>query len=300
MQTISPCLWFDSQAEEAARFYASIFEDGDIRTIARYDKESSKAARMPEGTVLTVLFRIAGQECMALNGGPVFTPTPALSFMVGCESEGQLDALWQALVEGGKVRMEPGAYPFSKKYGWLDDRYGVSWQLSLTGKKQSITPSLLFVGKKYGKAEEAIRFYASVFPQSQIAFLQKREKSEGKEKAGTVQFASFQLLGQSFAAMESGLDHRFDFNPAVSLMVKCDTQEELDHAWDALTANPKAEQCGWLEDKYGISWQIVPAMMDDMLGDTDADRRERVMGVVLRSTKLEIAAIKKAYEGTMR
>ncbi len=297
MQSITPCLWFDTHAEEAATFYASVFQNGEIHAVTRYGKAASGASGMPEGTVMTVVFRIAGREFMGLNGGPHFTPSPAISFMVRCETEKELDALWERLVEGGKVLMELGEYPFNKKYGWLEDRYGISWQVMLGEGKQAITPALMFVGSHYGKAEEAITFYASVFPQSKVTFMQKREKDGAGEKAGTVAFASFNLLDQPFAAMESGLDHPFGFTPAVSLIVNCAAQHEIDRYWETLSANPKAEMCGWLEDKYGVSWQITPALIDTVMRDPDEAARERVMEKVIGMKKLELAALQRAYDG---
>ena len=119
MQKITPCLWFDNQAEEAANFYASIFHDSKIRYVARYGKAAAAAAGKPEGSVMTVVFEIEGQEFMALNGGPLFTFTPAISLMVSCKTQKEMDALWEKLSAGG----EEG------QCGWLKDKYGVSWQI---------------------------------------------------------------------------------------------------------------------------------------------------------------------------
>lgn len=154
--TISPCLWFDTQAEEAAKFYTSIFKNSRIGAISRY----GDGAPLPKGTVLTVAFTLDGQDFMALNGGPVFK-----------------------------------------------------------------------------------------------------------------------------------------FNEAVSLVVRCQTQAEIDHYWDRLCADGgKAVRCGWLKDKYGLSWQIVPAMMDRMMADPDATRTGRVMQAVMQMVKLDIAALERAFE----
>lgn len=160
MQKITPCLWFDSQAEEAVNFYLSIFKNSKILQISRYDKASAQVSGRPEGSVLTVEFELEGQKFTALNGGPVFKFTEAISFIVDCT-----------------------------------------------------------------------------------------------------------------------------------------TQEEIDHYWSKLSAVPESEQCGWLKDKYGLSWQIVPKQLGEMLSDKDPVKASGVMQAMLDMHKLDIAALQQAYEG---
>ncbi|MDP9138913.1 MAG: VOC family protein [Pseudomonadota bacterium] len=119
MQRITPFLWFENQAEEAANFYASIFKRSRVGNIARYDEAGAKAAGRPEGTVMTVAFELDGQEFVALNGGPQFTFSPAISFVVNCQTQQEIDEFWQRLSQGGK----------EVQCGWLTDKYGVSWQV---------------------------------------------------------------------------------------------------------------------------------------------------------------------------
>lgn len=119
MQKISPFLWFDDQAEEAANFYVSVFEKSRIVSVARYGDEGAKAAGRPKGSVMTVAFELDGQKFTALNGGPVFKFSPAISFVVDCKTQEEVDRLWEKLSQGG----EPG------QCGWLKDKYGVSWQI---------------------------------------------------------------------------------------------------------------------------------------------------------------------------
>jgi predicted 3-demethylubiquinone-9 3-methyltransferase (glyoxalase superfamily) len=297
MQKITPFLWFDDKAEEAANFYVSLFKDGKIGKVTHYDHASAKVSGMAEESVLTVGFEIAGLEFGALNGGPIFTFTPAISFSVSCETEEEIDELWKKLTDGGSVRMELQKYPFAQKYGWVSDKYGVDWQLMLNHKKQSISPALLFTEEKYGKAEEAINFYTSLFPDSAVSVMQKRGFEHPEtEKEGTVEYALFTLTGQQFSAMES-TGHHFTFTEATSFAVNCETQEEIDKLWEALSAVPESEQCGWLKDKYGVSWQIVPTILPKLLADPDKEKAGRAMRAMLQMKKLTIAELQKAFDG---
>lgn len=160
MPTITPCLWFDTQAEEAAQFYVSVFKDSKIRQISRYGEAGKEIHGHKPGSVLTVLFRLNGQEFMALNGGP-----------------------------------------------------------------------------------------------------------------------------------------NFKFNEAVSLLIPCDSQGEIDYYWEKLSVDPAAEQCGWLKDKYGLSWQVAPADIDKLVGDPDSVKSQRAMDAMMQMKKIDIAALEKAYQG---
>ncbi len=195
--------------------------------------------------------------------------------------------------------MELGEYPFSERYGWVQDRYGLSWQVMFMSghTTQMITPTLMFVGKQSGKAEEAINFYATVFHNAKVGDALRYGKGEEPDKAGTIKHAAFTLEGQEFAAMDSAREHDFAFNEAISLIVHCEMQEEIDYYWGKLSADPKAEQCGWLKDKYGVSWQIVPTIMDEMLRDKDEERLARVTEAFLKMKKFDIEVLVKAYKG---
>lgn len=293
MQKITPHLWFDKEAREAAGFYTSVFPDSKITNITTLHDT-------PSGECDVVSFELSGQSFMAISAGPFFRFTPAVSFLVACRTKDEVGSLWVKLSEGGTALMELGAYPFSEKYGWLQDRYGLSWQVIFMGDreiKQKITPTLMFVGDVCGKAEEAINFYASVFKDAKVNDIHRYGKGEEPDKDGTVRHAAFTLEGQDFAAMDSAHKHNFTFNEAISLMVHCDTQEELDCYWGKLSAVPEAEQCGWLADKYGLSWQIVPTVMEEMLRDKDKKKMARVTEAFLKMRKFDIDSLKRAYEG---
>ncbi|HXF60892.1 MAG TPA: VOC family protein [Caldilineaceae bacterium] len=295
IQRITPHLWFDNQAEEAAKFYTAIFKNSGIGSMTRYGHEGREIHGREAGSVMTVEFALEGQQFIALNGGPVFRFTPAISFFVSCDTKEEVDELFGKLADGGAILMPLQAYPFSERFGWVQDKYGLSWQLMLGSRTQKIAPFLLFVGKQHGKAEEAIRFYTSVFPNSRVEHIQRHDGQQ--EPAGTVAYAVFTLDGQDFMAMESAMEHAFTFNEAISLLVTCETQQEVDYYWNKLSADPSAEQCGWLKDRYGVSWQIVPTVVSELLSDPNTERTERVMKALLQMKKLDIAALRRAYEG---
>lgn len=296
MQKIVPHLWYDDKAEEAVNLYASIFKNSKKGSITRYGEAGAKVSGRPKGSVMTVTFELEGQRFIALNGGPLFSFTPAVSFFVACESPEEMDERWRRLSEGGTVLMELDKYPFAEKFGWLQDKYGLSWQLILADRPQKITPCLLFVGEKAGKAEEAMNHYISIFPNSAIARIERYGKGE-QDPEGTVKHAVFSLSGQEFMAMDSAFPHLFSFNEAISFLVDCESQKEIDELWRKLTEHGEEGQCGWLKDKYGLSWQISAAVLSEMLEDPDPVKLERLMKVLLPMKKIEIKALKRAYEG---
>lgn len=297
MPTIVPNLWFDKEAKEAAAFYCSVIPDSKIN--------SSVVLRdTPSGDCDPVSFELAGQPFMAISAGPLFKFNPSTSFILNFDpSQGRtrqdLEALWNQLLPGGSVLMPLAPYPFAPLFGWLQDRYGLSWQLILSDPsgeaRPFITPALLFVGEVCGRAEEAQDFYVSVFANARRGTAMRYPAGMEPEREGTLMYSDFMLEGQWFAAMDSAQPHNFAFNEAISFMVYCDSQAEIDHYWTQLSAVPEAEQCGWLKDKYGLSWQIVPRALERMLQDPDPERVNRVNQVVLQMKKLELAELQRAY-----
>ena len=292
MEKITPHLWFDNNAEEAANFYTSIFKNSKLKNVTTLHNT-------PSGTVEIFTVEVLGQEFTLISAGPLFKFNPSVSFLVACSTKEEVDGLWKKLSEGGTALMDLGEYPFSEKYGWMQDKYGLSWQIMFMGDhkiKHRIIPTLMFVGKQYGKAEEAINFYSSVFGNARVGDILRYSKGEEPDKDGTVKHASFMLEDQDFAAMDSAREHNFAFNEAISFMVHCNTQKEIDYYWEKLSAYPEAEQCGWLKDKYGLSWQIVPNIMDEMLKVNDEKKIARVTEAFLQMKKLDIAKLKEAYD----
>jgi len=158
----------------------------------------------------------------------------------------------------------------------------------MTIKKQKITPFLWFDGK----AEEAANFYVSVFGNSRVVSV-TRYGEAGPGAKGTVMSAVFQLEGQRFYALNGG--PQFKFTPAISMFVDCETQQELDELWEKLSAGGKKNRCGWLDDRYGLSWQIIPTVLGELLGDKDAAKANRVMKAMMQMDKIDVARLKQAY-----
>ena len=293
MQKIVPHLWFDKEAKAAAGSYASIFKGSAI-------KSSSTIEGTPSGTVDVLTISLCGQDFMLISAGPFFKFTPAISFLVACDTKEEVDELWGKLSPGGSALMELGAYPFSERYGWTRDKYGLSWQLMYAGGRpvrQKITPTLKYTGAQAGRAQDAMNFYVSTFGDAKIGGVMRYGKGAEPDKEGTVAHAGFTLEDQDFAAMDSARPHDFTFTEAISLVVRCADQAEIDRFWAALSADPKAEQCGWLKDKFGVSWQIVPTIMDEMMGAKDPEKRKRVTEAFLKMKKFDVAALQRAYDG---
>ncbi|MFA6978005.1 MAG: VOC family protein [Ignavibacteriaceae bacterium] len=299
MQKITPFLWFDNNAEEAVEFYTSIFGDSKEGNATHYEEQGAKVSGQPKDSVMTVPFQLLGQDFVALNGGPIFKINPAVSFFVNCKTEDEVERLWDKLSDGGKALMPLDKYHFSEKYGWIQDKFGVSWQLILSvGEiKQSIVPSMLFVGNVCGRAEEAINFYTSLFNDSKVLSTFRYGANQQPDKEGTIAFADFILDGQIFAAMDSAHSHDFTFNDAISFVVNCETQKEVDYFWGELSEGGAEVQCGWLKDKFGLSWQVIPTALGKLFSSTDPEKTKRVMGAMLQMKKLIIADLQKAYDG---
>lgn len=301
MHKIIPHLWFDKEAKEAAEFYTSVFPNAKI-TATTLLKDT------PSGDADIVSFELAGQPFMAISAGPLFKFNPSLSFFVNFDpsrdpnARANLDRLWESLSQGGEVLMPLQEYPFSARFGWVQDRYGLSWQLILSNpegeERPVIVPSLLFVGGVAGRAEEAINFYLSVFKEgSRMGAMHRYGAGQAPEKEGTVMFADFRLLDQWFAGMDSAYPHPFAFNEAISFIVKCQDQAEIDYYWERLSAVPEAEQCGWLKDRFGLSWQVTPADMDEMMQSGTPEQIARVTQAFLPMKKFDLAALRRAFEG---
>ena len=292
MQKIVPHLWFDTQAVEAANWYVSIFEHSRILRV-------SSLEGTPSGHVDTVAFELGGVEFSAISAGPYFELNASVSFMVTCRYAEEVDRLYAHLSRGATELMPLGEYPFSKRYVWLADRYGVNWQLTCFETDeitQKIRPNLLFAGNACGKVEEALAFYQNVFPDAKVGYVNHYAPGEAQDARAKINYAELTLFGFQLVLMDHGAGGNEAFNEACSFLVLCDDQAEIDAYWNALSAVPEAEQCGWLKDRFGLSWQIVPAEMAGVLASLSGEAKMRYTEAFLQMKKLDIAALRQAIQ----
>jgi len=293
MNKIKPHLWFDKEAKEAATFYTSLFEDSSITG-------SIILENTPSGDSEIVTFNLSGIDFESISAGPYFSLNSSISLMVNCNSEEELRKLWTELINGGTELMPLDEYPFSKLYSWVQDRYGLNWQLFFNeGVKynQKIIPSMLFSNEECGNAEEAIDFYLQVFKNSETNIISYYNEGEAPNDRARVNYASIDIEGMELVLMDNAMEADFTFNEAFSLIINCEDQEEIDYYWEKLSAVPEAEQCGWLKDKFGVSWQIVPSNMEEILFGGSNEERQRVTEAFLKMKKFDLSELEKARLG---
>ena len=270
-QVITPAIWCDGTADEAAQFYTDVFRDTSI-------------AEQAPGLTATV--SIHGFRLSLINGGNQYAPNPSIScilnfdpLLFGGEEQARdyLDELYERLSTGG-VLMELGEYPFSPRYAWVRDRFGMTWQLMLTDPdgdpRPFVIPSFMFGGTNHTHAEEATDAWIALFDNSRRGALYRYEEG-GPLDAGTVMFTDFTLRGTWIAATDSGTFHDFTFTPGVSIIVSCRDQEEIDRYWAGLSAVPEAERCGWCVDRWGVSWQVVHHNIAELMAE--AATRDKIL-----------------------
>jgi predicted 3-demethylubiquinone-9 3-methyltransferase (glyoxalase superfamily) len=250
---IAPCLWYNAQAKEAADLYCSAFANAKI------------TAQSPIVTEINV----AGQSITLLDGGPMYKPNASISFYYNCNTLEEFDRIWNAFTKQGSVLIETGKYPWSEKYGWVSDMFGVSWQLGLSKSKEAdkIIPCLMFTGDQYGKADEAISHYTKIFENSKIESIQRYGANELPDLEGKIKHAEILMNAQRFMLLESARSHGVEFTEGISFTVHCETQQQIDYYWEQLTESGEESMCGWLKDKYGVSWQIIPTILGKLLSD---------------------------------
>jgi len=294
MQKIVPHLWYDKEAREAALFYISLFEHSKLA----YTKTIKNPPPFSDSEIVS--FELAGQQFIAISAGPYYKLNPSISLMVACSTSGEVDRIWEALSEGGTELMALGEYPFSKRYGWIQDRYGLSWQLMLVEGEQEvqkITPCLLFSGGTCGKAGEAVKYYAEVFENSEIGMISRYGEGEAESPKAMVNYSAFKLDGMAFSAMDNGYDVDYTFNEAFSLIVNCKDQKEIDYFWGKLSAVPEAESCGWCKDQFGVSWQVLPSNWEEILFGGSKEQVQRVNEAVLEMKKFDLEVLEKVRLG---
>lgn len=294
---INPCIWFDSEAEEASKFYTTIFPDSKILFSLPYTKIGFEYHGKEEGTISTITFELMKKKFIALNGGPIFKLSEAISFYVYCGSDELFEKLFNSLTENGSVLMPKDKYFWSDKYAFVKDKFGVCWQLDINNinSDQKIVPSLLFVNDKYLKVNEAVNFYTSIFPDSKI--IMKFPFQETKEnQSEAILFSQFSLAGNMFNASSGGeMKHDFDFNESISFVVNCKTQDEIDYVWQKLSENGNEQQCGWLKDRFGVSWQIIPENLAEMFLNSDNKKKEELVSAIFEMVKIDYKRLKDIY-----
>lgn len=295
---IVPCLWMNDQAEDAASFYTQTFPGGRIHARSYYPASGAHPSGKPPGSLLTVEYEVAGLRFTALNGGPAFRVNPSVSFFFHADAPEEVDRYYAILAEGGQTMMELGAYPWSERYAWVQDRFGVSWQL-MSGRRppsgETIVPCLMFSGPQKAKAMAAIEAYTRAFPGGRVELVDRYRRGEGP--ADLVKHGRFVLAGQSLVAMDSHIDHAFHFDEGTSLQVLCRDQREIDHYWEALSEGGSEGPCGWVKDRFGLSWQVVPMAITEWMASPDVAARDRAHAALLEMTKLDAAALQAAFQG---
>lgn len=290
MQKIIPFLWFDKEARQAAEFYKNCF--GEVEITSSYTISDT-----PSGEVEIISLSIFDFQFQFMSAGPDFKLNPSISYHVVCKTPDEVDTIWNRISVGGKALMELGSYPFSPRYGWIEDRFGVSWQIICNkehNSKQRVTPIIMFVGEVCGKTEEAVTHYTSIFKDSSVGSFFRYTEGESPDKVGSVKYVPFELEHIAFGAMDSAHEHAFNFSEATSFLVNCEDQAEIDYFWDKLSADPSAEQCGWLKDRYGVSWQIAPADIEKYFNGP-REQLAKLYKVLFEMKKIDILELDKAY-----
>ncbi len=295
---ITPFLWFVNQAEEAVNFYVSIFPNSRIDLLKRWpDKTPFPKESTKPGTVQQANFNLDGCQFCAFDAGPMFKFNPSISFFAIFETVDEVDRVWDKLMEGGEALMPLDSYDWSERYGWGTDRFGISWQLmkgKLSEVGQRITPLIMFSGKQRGNAEEAMKHYMSIFKDSSSQGVAKYGTNDPGPK-GMVKHAQCRLSGQTFMVMDNGMENDIPFTEAISLYVDCKDQAEVDYFWNAFTEEGSESVCGWLKDKFGVSWQIVPEFFTEKMKDNEPEKERQLMDAIQQMKKLDVAKLQEAY-----
>jgi predicted 3-demethylubiquinone-9 3-methyltransferase (glyoxalase superfamily) len=278
-QRIYPCLWFNKEAREAVEYYSGIFSN----FIALKQNE------------FVSTFEINGCKFMAINGGPHYKMNPAVSYFVYCGGDQEIDRLYKALIHGGDIIMPLDKYAWSPRYACIIDKFGVSWHLDVEeiNNSQKIVPTLLFVNEKNLMVGDAVEFYSTIFENSKILLKAPYPPNTGMPD-DAILFAQYKLLNVVINSMSSTMHHDYDFTPGNSLVIECSHQDEIDYYWEKLGEGGKYSRCGWLTDKFGLSWQIIPDFLTELT--TDPIKGPKVVEAFMQMTKFEIEPLLKAAE----
>lgn len=286
MQTIIPHLWYDTEAKEAVAFYIELFGGKIDWTYTITDT--------PSGDSDLIQFQLGDMTLAAISAGPYFKLNESMSLMVNVANKDEVTRLYQALSEGGRVLMPLGEYSFSPYYVWLEDRFGLSWQLSYApdlDKPYQFDICLLFSQEQVGLAQPMLDYYKDKLPQASVGQLSYYGEGEAAVEAAKLNYAELLVAGQKMIVMDHGYGGEASFNESFSLMVYVDSQDELNFYYDLLSAVPEAEMCGWVKDQFGISWQIVPRILMEAYDTASPETVKAVNDAVLTMKRLDIATI---------
>lgn len=266
---ITPCFWFESDSAGAAALYLQAFDGG----------------RIIETTPMSTVWELYGRRLMGINGGPRYRPNGALSLFVQRSTEAEVRSAFELLARDGTVHMPLSVKEWSPLYGWVEDRYGVHWQIAqgrVDAADFTVMPALTFFGARAGRALEALELYTGIFSSSSVD-----ERHVGED--GRLMFAVAHLAGQTLAFMDGPESQEIPFSEGASLSVACETQEEIDYFWDALVKGGQESRCGWLVDRFGVSWQVVPSILGELM--SNPARAQRVVAAFMPMNKLDLETL---------
>lgn len=282
MQKIIPHLWFDKEALEAVQLYTSLFPDSHMDWI--HDLTDT-----PSGDAVLVQFQLANLTLAAISAGPYFKLNESTSLMVHFQNKDELNRIFEALSEAGRVLMPLGEYPFNSHYVWFEDRFGLSWQFFYSPENSravQLEICLLFSQKQVGQARSFLEKAQALFLNSQIGTVNHYQENEKQEAKALINYGELLLNQQRLVVMDHGFGGENSFNEAFSLMVYTDSQEETQRLYQQLSHVPESEQCGWVKDEFGISWQIVPRPLMEAYENLPKDRMKQVNDAILTMKRL--------------
>ncbi len=287
-------MWFVEGAKDVASFYISLFGKGS----AMVWKQLLRNTRSGEYEV--VLFDLCGFKLLAFSGGPYFKMNPSISFIARCKTTEEVERVWKGLSSKGNIIMPLKKHLAGIKFGQVRDRFGITWQVVQIESREEewpkIVPALQFCGKQHGNAKAAGDHYLSVFKDSKRGRLEQYKMPEHHPGSDPVIYSDFRLENVWIAAIDSGFHIHSKFNEAVSFIIRCDTQEEIDYYWKNLSVLPEAEYRGWLKDRFGVSWQILPVRLEEMVLRGTPKQREHVANALGLMKKVDIAELEKVYK----
>ncbi|MFV8313217.1 VOC family protein [Aerococcus viridans] len=292
MRQIAIQLCFNNQAEEAVKYYTEVFSQSEITREIHYP--------MAKGEAVAYDFTIENQAFAAFNGDSDFKMNPSFSLMISLDTAEEVDTLYAKLAKGGKDLMPLDAYPFSDRYAWVEDQFGLSWQIMLAPdvpKNYKIRVSLLFAGQYCGQAEQALKDYAAIFQMAAPGHINYYQEGEAQDARAKVNYAELNVGDQQLVFMDHGFGSDEEFSEAISFQIIAGAQSEVDYYWEKLSADEKAERMGWLKDSHGISWQVVPQAYLQIMETANEEQKKRVLDALFKMKKMDVARLENAKFG---